>query len=234
MGRVALALVLVVCAIPACADPEPPPAAIDYDEARHRLEERRVALARELPRHPKETIRSARELLVRTLRDEILPAWNGTEWAMDGTSVVPREGSIACGYFVSTTLLHAGFRVERARLGQQASEHITRSLVTTAPIWHTSDQPIDAFLERLRRGGDGIYLVGLDNHVGFVIVDGDATWFHHAAPGVVRREPARTASFLSTSHYRESAKLFDDALVETWLRGTPIHTYVPRPGRSAR
>ena len=54
--------------------------------------------------------------------------------------------------------------------------------------------------------------------------DGDATWFHHAAPGMVRREPARTASFLSTSHYREAAKLFDDALVEKWLRGASIDT----------
>src|SRR2546423_10076098 len=161
-----------------------------------------MRLAPELPPRRRETLRAARELLVTTLRDELLPAWNGTPWAMNGTSVVPHEGSIACGYFVSTTLLHAGFRVERAKLGQQASEDITRSLVTTAPIWHTSDQPIDAFLDRLRPCGPGIYLVGLDNHVGYVIVDGDDTWFHHAAPGVVRREPARTAPVLATSHLR--------------------------------
>jgi hypothetical protein len=44
----------------------------------------------------------------------------------------------------------------------------------------------------------------------------------------VRREPALTASFLSTSHYREAAKLFDDALVEKWLRGAQITTVLPR------
>ena len=44
------------------------------------------------------------------LRDDLLPAWNGTAWAMNGTSQVPGRGSIACGYFVSTTLMHAGFR----------------------------------------------------------------------------------------------------------------------------
>jgi hypothetical protein len=149
---------------------------------------------------------------------------------MNGVSQVPHEGSIACGYFVSTTLLHAGFRVERSRLGQQASELITRSLVTSEPIWRSSDQPIDAFIAKLRRGGPGIYLVGLDNHVGFVIVDGAETWFHHAGPGDegVRREPARTASFLSTSRYREAAKLFDDELVEKWLRGTAIPTVLQR------
>jgi hypothetical protein len=206
-------------------------AAPDYATVRERLEAKRAKLASELDAHPARTIKRARELLVTTLRDELLPAWNGTEWAMNGTSVTPGEGQIACGYFVSTALLHAGFHLERAKLGQQASEYITRSLVTSEPIWHTSEQPIEDFIARLRRGGDGIYLVGLDNHVGFVVVDGDETWFHHAAPGVVRREPALTASFLSTSHYREAAKLFDDELVETWLRGTPITTVLPSHSR---
>jgi hypothetical protein len=197
-----------------------------YDGHRERLEAKRIALARELEQHRTRTLRRAREILISTLRDDILPAWNDTSWAMNGVSQRPHDGAIACGYFVSTTLLHAGFHVERARLGQQASEDITRTLVSTEPIWRTSEQSIDAFVARLRRGGDGIYLVGLDNHVGFVIVDGKDTWFHHAAPGGVRREPALTASFLSTSHYREVAKLFDDALIEKWLRATPIKTAV--------
>jgi hypothetical protein len=215
--------VLVLAACSSTIAPEP-----DYNTVRRQLEAKRLELAAEIDPHPERTIQRAREVLVTTLRDELLPAWNGTEWAMNGTSQVPREGKIACGYFVSTTLLHAGFRLERAKLGQQASEYITKSLVTQARIWRTSEQPIGAFVERLRRGGDGIYLVGLDNHVGFVIVDGKDTWFHHSGPGVVRREPALTASFLSTSHYREAAKLFDDALVETWLRGTTIQTVLPR------
>lgn len=221
-----ICLVIAACAAgsdaPVQAEPE-------YATVRARLEAKRVVLARSLTREPKRTLKRGRELLVSTLRDEILPAWNGTSWAMNGTSQVPQDGKIACGYFISTTLLHAGFDLERSRLGQQASEYITRSLVTTERIWRSSDQPIDEFLTKLRAGGQGIYLVGLDNHVGFVIVDGADTWFHHAGPNNgVEREPARTASFLSTSRYREAAKLFDDALVEKWLRGTPIQTVLPR------
>ena len=202
----------------------------DYGEVRARLETKRVALAKDFDKHPAKAIAAARTLIVETLRDDLLPAWNGTTWAMNGTSQVPHEGAIACGYFVSTTLLHAGFQVERVRMGQQASTYISRSLVDYETMWRTSDQPIDAFVDRLREGGDGIYLVGLDNHVGFVIVDGKDTWFHHSGPGEagVRREPARTASFLSTSRYREAAKLFDDALVERWLRGDAIPTVLPR------
>lgn len=218
----------LVCLVVLACNAPPPPAS--YAQIREQLEARRVSLARELDVHPARTLVAARRVLVDALRDDVLPAWNGTRWAMNGTSQTPREGSIACGYFVSTTLMHAGFVVERARLGQQAATYITRSLVTTEPIWQTSDQPIDAFVQRLRKGGDGIYLVGLDNHVGFVIVEGDETWFHHAGPGEagVRREPARTASFLSTSRYRQTAKLFDDALLEKWLRGSAISTILPR------
>ena len=229
-----LVLVLGLAACDAGADDsvpsQPVVSARSYETIRSRIERSRAAFVRGLDRDRGGTLRRARELLVSTLRDELLPAWNGTPWAMNGITQVPHEGEIACGYFVSTTLLHAGFRVERSRLGQQASELITRSLVTQEPIWRSSDQPIDAFIAKLRSRGPGIYLVGLDNHVGFVIVDGEDTWFHHAGPGErgVRREPARTASFLSTSRYREAAKLFDDAMVEKWLRGTPIPTVLHR------
>lgn len=223
-------LALAACDAASTADGKPASPEQSYGAIRSRLEAKRQKLARELDRDRRRTLVRARELLVTTLRDELLPAWNGTPWAMNGTTQVPHEGAIACGYFVSTTLLHAGFQVERSRLGQQASELITRSLVTLEPIWVRSDQPIDPFVDKLRRGGDGIYLVGLDNHVGFVIVDGADTWFHHAGPGEagVRREPALTASFLSTSRYREAAKLFDDALIEKWLRGTAIPTVLHR------
>ncbi|MFN0249457.1 MAG: hypothetical protein ACKV2T_21405 [Kofleriaceae bacterium] len=220
------------CNAPSSADNKPSPPAVvqPYPTIRSKLETSRTSLTKGLDRDRQRTLSRARQLLVRTLRDELLPAWNGTPWAMNGITQVPHEGEIACGYFVSTTLLHAGFAVERSKLGQQAAGLITRTLVTQEPIWVRSDQPIDAFVDTLRLGGDGIYLVGLDNHVGFVIVDGEDTWFHHAGPGDqgVRREPARTASFLSTSRYREAAKLFDDALLEKWLRGTAIPTVLRR------
>lgn len=200
-----------------------------YASSRSRLEARRVALARDLGRHRAKSLAEARELLVAALRDELLPAWDGTPWDFHGTSQAPREGKIACGYFVSTTLLHLGLQVERARMAQQASELIVRSLVSANPIRRSSDQPIDTFLAKARAGGDGVYLVGLDNHVGYLIVDGADTWFHHAGPhDVVKRERAREAPYLVSSRYRVIAKLFDDALVEKWLRGEPIATVTPR------
>lgn len=220
-------VLVAVCFLLACGRPAE---ARDYGALRDGLEQERVALAAELEGAPAKTIAKARRVLVAALTEELLPAWNGTAWAMNGTSQVPGQGAIACGYFISTTLLHAGFHVERVRMGQQASMFIIRSLVTTNPIKTSSDEPIEAFVAKVRKQGDGVYVVGLDNHVGFVIVDGEDTWFHHAGPGEpgVRREPAATASFLSTSRYRMVAKIFDDALVEKWLRGAAITTVLPK------
>jgi hypothetical protein len=218
---------VAACFLVACSRPAE---ARDYATVRGDLEQRRTTLAAELDAHPAKTITKARRVLIETLVGEILPAWNGTAWAMNGTSQVPGEGAIACGYFVSTTLLHAGFHVERVRMGQQASTFIIRSLITTSRVAKSSDEPIETFVAKVRKQGDGVYVVGLDNHVGFVIVDGADTWFHHSGPGEtgVRREPALTATFLSTSRYREVAKIFDDALVENWLRGASITTVLPR------
>src|SRR5690242_12719359 len=51
-----------------------------------------------------EVRRQAARYLERAMIDVVLPRWDGTEWAFNGTSRTPRSGSIACGYFVSTTL----------------------------------------------------------------------------------------------------------------------------------
>jgi hypothetical protein len=53
---------------------------------------------------------------------KLLPYWLGTTWNFNGTTQVPGEGSIACGYFVTTLLRDAGVKLERVKLAQMASE----------------------------------------------------------------------------------------------------------------
>lgn len=170
----------------------------------------------------------ARELLVQSLVDDVLPQWDGTPWAFHGTSTVPGQGTIACGYFVSTTLREAGLDVERVRLAQQASEKIVRTLVPAAKIRRFSDAPVLAFVTAVAQQGDGLYVVGLDDHVGYLVVQGGVVWFHHASyvgAKVVVREPAVLAKPLVKSRYRVVGKLFtDDRLVEAWLLGAAVPT----------
>jgi hypothetical protein len=176
----------------------------------------------------------ASRFLERSLADQILPRWDGTAWSFSGTTREPGRGSIACGYLVSTTLEEAGLRVERARLAQQPSEDIIKTLVAPAAIARFSDTPIEAFVAAVAARGDGLYLVGLDNHVGYLVVRGGAVWFHHASymdPVRVVREPALASKPLASSRYRVVGRLFADAaLAESWLGGKPIPTFV-RAGR---
>jgi hypothetical protein len=64
----------------------------------------------------------------RFIVDSIIPYWFGTKWNFYGTTEVPRNGSIACGYFVTTVLRDAGLRINRIKLAQAASEEMMKSV----------------------------------------------------------------------------------------------------------
>lgn len=172
--------------------------------------------------------KEAARYLERALIDDVLPRWDGTPWAFEGTSKTPGQGSIACGYFVTTTLQEAGLRVERAKLAQQPSEDIIKSLAPPSAIARFSDVPVDKFATAVAARGDGLYVVGLDLHVGFLIVRGGEVLFHHSSyvdTAKVVREEAATSGPLVGSRYRVIGKLFtDDALIDAWILGTPVAT----------
>lgn len=214
------------------------PATRDDGAALRAIEAKRAAFRASIARAPGEaargaTRREAAGYIERALVDSVLPRWNGTRWAFHGTSTTPGEGEIACGYFVSTTLGEAGFHVERARLAQQPAEAIIKTLVPPEAITRFSDVPVAKFTAAVAARGDGLYVIGLDNHVGFLIVRSGEVSFHHASyvpPAKVTRERAASSAPLVDSRYRVIGKLFtDDALIDAWLDGAPIPTKVARP-----
>ena len=157
---------------------------------------------------------------------ELAPFWFGTGWDFNGTSTQPGEGNVACGYFVSTVLLHAGIELNRYKVGQMPSQKIIRHLIgqkQEMPI--RIKIPLSKFVEMVRRMGPGLYVVGLDYHVGFLYVpwenSGQDVRFIHSnfvkRVGVVD-EPAKTSRVLAASKYRVVGKLTASAsLMERWL-----------------
>jgi hypothetical protein len=180
----------------------------------------------------------AARYIERALIDDVLPRWDGTPWAFEGTSKTPGQGSIACGYFVTTTLQEAGIHVERAKLAQQPSEDIIKSLVPASAIARFSDVPVEKFTAAVAARGDGLYVVGLDIHVGFLIVRGGEVLFHHSSyvdAAKVVREKAAISGPLVGSRYRVIGKLFtDDALIDAWLLGAPVATKTRAKARATR
>ena len=164
----------------------------------------------------------------RIICEDLIPHWYGTPWSFNGTSRLPGSGSIACGYFVTTVLRDAGYRLARVSLAQQASELIIRSLVSRENIRRFSDASMDRFIAALDAWGPGLYVVGLDIHVGFIVHDGQDAVFVHSSyvrPFQVVREPLRDAPILVASRYRVLGKLSaDKGLAGKWLAADSIQT----------
>ena len=168
----------------------------------------------------------ARGLLLGALDSTVFPAWAGTPWAFYGQSWEPRQGQIACGYFVTTALHDAGLRLARTRLAQQTSETIIKNLTDEAHIRRYRNTRQAVFVDAVQALGPGLYVVGLDFHVAFLRVrpDGAVRMVHatYLAPGTVVDEAAATAAALA-SKYRVVGRISaDDGLLRQWLLGQPL------------
>lgn len=166
-----------------------------------------------------EVVVDAREAAVDALTASLFPAWEGTPWAFYGTTEEPGTGEIACGYFVSTTLRDAGFRVERVRLAQQPAENIIKTLVPAAQIRRYRSGEVSKVVAGVMDDGPGVYLVGLDYHVGYLWNDGATVRMCHSSwigeAGVMCEDAA--ASGAMVSGYHVVGKLMSDDMVERWL-----------------
>jgi len=207
------------------------PAVESYRAESARLGLLRSQLSAEYSRARSQRVRAAllaraQRALHRSIVDTLIPSWFGTPWAMDGISETPGEGFIACSYLVSTILRDAGFKVQRYKLAQAASEQIVRSLVPRARVRRMTTGRTEDVLEELRSRGDGLYLVGLDYHVGFIILEGERADFCHSSflpPGVVLCEPAaESTGFVSSVHVLGA--VINAELTRAWLRAERIPT----------
>jgi hypothetical protein len=166
-------------------------------------------------------IREARACVLRSLTNELLPEWYGTPWDFNGTTRLPGQGMIACGYFVTTVLRDAGFHIPRIRWAQLAAEPMIRRIAPKAKRFHETEvSTVEAWL---RAQGDGLYVIGLDNHVGFITVQQGKAQFVHSnyyqrEIGVMS-EPLQGKNPFAHSHYRVIGKLLDDAMITKWIQG---------------
>lgn len=151
--------------------------------------------------------------------DEYFRAWYNTPWTFHGHSQTPREGSIACGYFITTTLRDMGFDIPRIKWAQQASEYVIKKL--SQDIKRFQSKPMKDIVAHVEAGGEGVYIVGLDCHVGYIYFVGGKMTFVHAnyyRPDVgVMSEPLIGRNPLNDSKYRVIGKIFDKEMVRNWI-----------------
>ncbi len=200
---------------------------VDYDAAKADLSSLRERTLSQYarattPAKKSAVLSAARAQLISAFETQLFPAWAGTPWDFYGTTEVPREGKIACGYYVSTLMRDAGFKVARIKLAQQASESIVRTLAEDDGTLRFRDVEAGKLLDDVRaKLGEGLFVVGMDYHVAFLRVDAAGARLCHAAffePKVAVCEDAATSpGFASTYHV--VGRLFGDAQLKGWLDG---------------
>lgn len=200
----------------------------DHSALKQRIEERRLAFAAVYATSDSAgraaIVDSARNYLFDRIALDILPAWYGTPWDFNGTTRTPGTGTIACGYFVNTVLQDAGFRLPRIKWSQMAAEPITVKL--SHSIKRFRDRPVSEVLAYIHAQGDGLYKVGLDNHVGFIVARRGVVRFVHSnyyqrEVGVMS-EPLEGNNPLAHAHYRIVGGLLGDAMMVAWLEGRDL------------
>jgi hypothetical protein len=151
----------------------------------------------------------------------IIPSWIGTAWDFNGTSETPQQGKIACGYFVTTVLRDAGLPIARIKLAQCASEQMVTSLIQPKYVQRFSNVTMDNFILAVQQQGFGLYIVGLDNHVGFIYNDGAEIHFIHSTfvgTRNVQKEKAAASWVLRQSKYKVLGKLSgDEKALDRWI-----------------
>lgn len=185
-------------------------------------ERQRLAMA--YARQPSDTLLAQAVALWLSMSDSLLfPAWLGTPWHYYGASETPGDSSIACGYFVGTILRDLDFKVDRIALGDMRSGDMIASLVQPQHIrtWHQATYA--NFAQELMAMGPGLYIVGLDNHTGFLIVTNKSIRMVHSGGefNKVCDQPGEAAMLLLWSRIRVVGCLScDRALARKWLSGS--------------
>jgi len=205
----------------------------DYQELRQTLarESRRLEGQYAAARTPQEinaVIQDARIALERDL-PALMRCWLGTPWAFHGTAKTPGDKPIACGYFVTTILRDAGFKVDRVKLAQQPSQKIIESIVPREEMHIRSGKPYSDYLAEVVSRGPGIRIVGLDTHVAFLMVNAEeGVRFIHSSRSSQKEvvdENRHDANALRASKYRVTGNFTTNAeVLHRWLTGAPFPT----------
>lgn len=174
----------------------------------------------------REEVEKEARVILESFLPDMMRCWLGTSYDFNGIAEKPGGGGIACGYFVSTILRDAGFRVNRYKLAQQPSGNIMRSFVGKEGCELRVGVNYEEYVDWLEEKDQGIYLMGLDSHVGFVVNVGDGMRFLHSsgidAAGVVD-EGRGDAQSIRWSKWRMLGKFSgDQGVIRTWLKGEEV------------
>lgn len=158
---------------------------------------------------------------------KLIPYWKGTPWTFTGHTDTPGNGTVACGYFVSTTLKHAGFNLNRFKLAQAASKQAGEKLVGKGNLKVLTCSPQELRTYMMKNNQPGLYFLGLDFHEAYLWLTNDELFIVHSNyinnEGVTQ-EKALESSALAASNSFWFAPIGGSAtLTKKWLLKSKIN-----------
>ncbi|MBN8673923.1 MAG: hypothetical protein J0L56_07305 [Chitinophagales bacterium] len=198
---------------------------ISYPELKTKIAKTRLALAKKYSttrNNRVEILKQANDFWVSSVGTDMFAHWKNTAWDFNGTSTVPGEGSIACGFFVTTLLQDMDLNINRRKLAICTSSEMMKSLVPHQPLLNLSNLSYAGFANTMQNAGKGVYIIGLDFHTGFILHDGADTWFIHSnyinRKGVVK-ELLENSAALQASKTKWVVSISTDRIfIERWLK----------------
>jgi hypothetical protein len=197
----------------------------NYKTIKQTIQTDRVYFASQFKQNKEKTIDSASNYLYSKLLNEIVPHWYGTIWDFNGHTNIPNDGEIACGYFVSTTLKHLGFDLNRYKMAQEGGTNEAISLQPRSELKIYRNVSYDKLKANLNKVyTDGIYFVGLSNHVGYVLIKNKELYFLHSSycDDKVMIEKAETSPCFQSDIYVFAEITTNRKLVQKWIQNTKI------------
>jgi hypothetical protein len=176
---------------------------------------------------------SARAYLTNAILNKLVPFWYGTRWDFNGYTEKPGTGTIACGYFVSTTLKHAGIRINRFKMAQQAGYHEALTIEPDSDLLIIDNQAnmdINVITRKLLNElKDGLYFIGLSCHVGYLYIHKRILYFLHSnyIDGIVMIEKAAYSDAFRSSIYVVADITHNQRLIKHWISGEEIPVVMP-------
>jgi hypothetical protein len=194
-----------------------------YAEIKEDIAAKRKKFATQYPVLTDTAQRLINEFWVHTVSHDLFNQWEGTPWDFNGIAREPGKGTIACGYFVNTLLQAMDCKINRVKLSICPSSEMMKSLVPHQKLKNLSYLSYANFNDTLGRWGNGVYIVGLDFHTGFIVHEGKDNWFIHSnyiGRKGVTKEAVLASEALRFSKTRWLISLTKDReFLEKWLRG---------------
>jgi len=197
-----------------------------YNEAKAEIEQLRGELNRRYKTiidsiKKEEFLDSSMVVFTHCLLNKIVPYWYGTKWSFEGHTAIPIEGTIACGYFVSTTLRDMGLIINRYRLAQQGPEEEVVSIsIDRKNMMKVKHAQMDSVFNILSNHIDSkLFFVGLEYHVGYLYLVGRQSYFIHSSyiDGKVMVENTQDSKAFRSEDYFITHITGNRLLAKKWL-----------------